>query len=138
MEQIAERMGVTMEEAGKLLKSYISEVLSDPEMEVVGGCIKEAIKIWVMGIEILFGEFTGVKTFPSKIFLLGAGAEIPEVVKALMTDSWAKNIPFRETREVSLMEIEGLPVTDATGVVKSKDWFSNAVLSIIYKEIFDK
>lgn len=138
VEQIAERMGVTMEEAGKLLKSYLNEVLSDPEMEVVGGCVKEAIKIWVMGVEILFGEFTGVKTFPSKIFLLGAGAEIPEVVKALMTDSWAKNIPFRETREVSLMEIEGLPVTDATGAVKSKDWFSNAVLSIIYKEIFDK
>ncbi|KKS31237.1 hypothetical protein A2380_02405 [candidate division WWE3 bacterium RIFOXYB1_FULL_43_24] len=137
VEQIAERMGVTMEEAGKLLKSYLNSALSDPEMEVVGGCIREAIKIWVMGIEILFGEFTGVKTFPSKIFLQGAGAEVPEVVEALKKDSWAKNIPFRETREVQLMEMDGLPVVDATGSVKGKDWFSNAALSIIYKEIFD-
>jgi len=89
------------------------------------------------GLEVTL-QLQGRENSLLKIFLLGAGAEIPEVVKALMTDSWAKNIPFRETREVSLMEIEGLPVTDATGVVKSKDWFSNAVLSIIYKEIFDK
>jgi hypothetical protein len=107
-------------------------------MDVVGGCVKEAVKIWLTGIEILFGEFTGVKTFASKIFVQGAGAEIPDIVKALMTDSWAKNVPFRDTREISLLETEGLPLTDSTETITTRNWFSNVVLSIIYKEIFEK
>lgn len=138
VEQISDKMGVTMDEGRKLLKTYVLEALSDPEMEIVGSCIKEAVKIWVLGLEILFGEFTGVKTFPSKIFVQGVGAEIPETVKTLMSDSWAKNIPFRDLKEVSLMEIDGLPIVDSTGTVDGKGWFNNIILSIIYKEIFEK
>ena len=108
------------------------------EQRVLHSCIKEAVKIWVLGLEILFGEFTGVKTFPSKIFVQGVGAEIPETVKTLMSDSWAKNIPFRDLKEVSLMEIDGLPIVDSTGTVVGKGWFNNIILSIIYKEIFEK
>lgn len=137
IEQISEKMGVTMDESKRLMKSYLTGALSEPEMDVVGGCIKEAVKIWIAGIEILFGEFTGVKIFPSKIFVQGAGAEITEVVQGLMADSWAKNVPFRYSREVSLMETEGLPVSDSTGTVNDKSWFSNLVLSIIFKEIFE-
>jgi len=137
IEQISEKMGVTIDESKRLMKSYLTRTLSEPEMDVVGGCVREAVKIWVAGVEILFGEFSGVKTFPSKIFIQGAGAEIPEVTQALMTDSWAKNIPFRNAREVSLMETEGLPVYDSTGTIKDKSWFNNIVLSIIFKEMFE-
>lgn len=138
VEQISEKMGVTYDESKKLLGSYLNKSLSGPEMEVVGACVKEGVKIWLAGIEILFGEFTGVKTFASTIFVQGAGAEIPEVVKALDSDSWAKNVPFRDARVVSLLEADRLPVTDLTGTATSRDWFSNVVVSIIYKEIFER
>lgn len=136
VKQISEKMGVTIEESERLLLSFIENKLAAPEMEVVAGCIKEAAKIWLSGIEILFGEFTGVKTFPSKIFLQGKGTEIPEIVRAVTSDSWTKNIPFRDERAVSLLELDGLSVTDSTGQVKGKEWFNNVILSIIYSEIF--
>ncbi len=133
---ISDRMGVTMSEAEKLFKSYLSKTISESEMVLIGDCVKETARIWLLGMEIAFNEFAGVKTFASKLFVLGAGSYIPEIVEGLTSEIWAKNIAFKEPPTVSLIESEKLPVSDSTGMLKGKEWINNLMLSIIFEEIF--
>ena len=96
-EGITEKMGVTATEAEKLLYSYISGKLTQSESAIIKACLQEVLDMWLTGLELLFSEFSGVKTFPSKIFIVGAGSEIPDLWNVITTEPWTKSIPFQIT-----------------------------------------
>ncbi len=135
-EGIMERMGLTYREADRLLKSYVKGQLTPSEGNIIRESLKDVIEVWLSGLELMFTEYTGVKTFPSKIFLTGIGAEIPELWSELTTEPWTKSIPFREPpiyQKMTFLEIKKL--TDSTGKVSGAEWVSLAALSTIYTEM---
>lgn len=137
VEGISEKMGITFREAEKMLKLYTLGKLSQAEGGVVQTCLKEVVDVWISGLELLFEEFTGVKTFASQIFVTGIGADIPEIFEAVRAEPWTKSIPFQTTpsyEKVNLGFLTGL--TDATGIVNSSEWLPTASTSIIHSEIY--
>jgi cell division ATPase FtsA len=137
IEGISDKMGITFREAEKMLQSYMADKLSQAESGVVQTCLKEVIDIWASGLETLFAEFSGVKTFASKIYVTGIAADISEVFSALQNEPWTKSIPFQMPptfEKVNLGALSG--VTDATGIVSSSAWLPTTSTAIIHAEIF--
>ncbi|OGC70333.1 hypothetical protein A2415_05145 [candidate division WWE3 bacterium RIFOXYC1_FULL_39_7] len=136
VEGVSERMGLTMREAERVLKSYITGKLTEKEGNIVNSALKTTLEIWLTGLELLFSEYTGVKTFASKIFITGEGADVPELWEIIKTDAWARGVPFKEAPDFEKLTFLDLgKVTDGTGKVASSEWLTTASLSLIYLEL---
>lgn len=136
VEGLSQKMGLTLEEAQKVLKMYMIDKLSQSEMSVVASCIEETLNIWLHALKLLFEEFTGIKTFPSLIYTQGAGVELNDIMKALENTKWTRSIPFKEVPEIKKINFSKLSrIMDSTGKVNSQDWLKSGALSIIFEEI---
>lgn len=138
-EGISEKMGITVYEADKMLKGYISAKLTESETGLVQTCVMDILNIWLSGLELLFSEFSNVKTFPPKIYLTGYGAEIKDIISTLKSEPWTKSIPFKSFPEIAKINFSDFAkISDSTGKVGGPEWLSTISMSIIYEEIFGK
>jgi cell division protein FtsA len=134
--EISQKMGLSLREAERMKRNYSYGKLSNSETNLVQNSIQETLDVWLNGIELLFGEFTGVKTFASRIFLAGGGIKLPDIHDYVTQEPWTKGIPFRAPPEFTKLKMEDLKtVTDSTGKVTSVEYVLPASLSIIYLEM---
>jgi cell division ATPase FtsA len=134
--EIAQKLGLTMEEAKKVRQTYVESKLSSTESDLVQKCLEDAISLWIDGIEILFQEFSGVKTFASTIVLTGPGSKLPDLIQTLSTEPWTKAIPFKAPPEFIKMSTDNLSnISDATGRAGSSEWLLTASLSNIFLQL---
>jgi len=135
---ISENMGLTLIESGRVLETYCAGRLSESEEDIVKKCLEETLRIWMEGIELVFDEFSEVKTFPSKIHVTGKGSTIPDLLNHLKNKPWTKAIPFKDVPDIRKIEIADMQkVQDATGKIASTSWVPTTSLSEIYLEIKD-
>jgi hypothetical protein len=94
------------------------------------------LSIWLDGFELIFTNFTGVKTFAPHIYLFGEGVRLPEIEESLNKEPWTKKIPFKSPPKIQALTLDDMPkITDATGLVLSNEWLALAALSYIYEEV---
>jgi hypothetical protein len=97
--------------------------------------LEDVLTIWLSGVNLLFAEFSGIKTFASRIYLTGEGFEVPDIYEMLVTEPWTKSIPFREPPEFSKISLSELPlISDLSGKASSLEWTMPASLSILFLE----
>ncbi len=131
--EISQKMGLTMKEAQKFKNSYVYGKLSQSESQVVQNCISDTLNTWLDGIELLFGEFSGVKTFASKIYLVGEGSKLPDLFEFISREPWTKTIPFKVPPEFYKISFENLKnLADSTGNADTPDYLMTATLSAVY------
>ncbi len=136
IEAISNKMGLPRKSAESVVKMYNADKLSESEALVIKACLKEIIDIWIDGLKILFEDFTGVKTFSSKIYVSGCGIDIKDVMESLQKADWTKTVPFKDSpvfNKVSFME--NGKIINSTDQELTADWIYLASTSIIYKEI---
>jgi cell division ATPase FtsA len=138
VEGISERMGITLTEADKMLKSYMHQKLSPSEGAIIQTALKSTLDIWLSGMELLFAEYSGVKTFAPKIYFTGEGVDVPDLWNALHQDGmgWTRSIPFKsppEMKKLTFMDINN--VSDATGKITSLEWVPTISLAAIKLEM---
>ena len=134
--EISQKTGLNFEESEKFKRTYSYGKLSKTEADVVKSCITEIIDTWMEGLKIVFAEFTGVKTFPSKVYLVGDAAELPDIQETLDKEPWTKTIAFKAPptyTKLTLRDLQG--VADSTGTLGSLEYIMNASLSKIYLEM---
>ena len=133
--QISKKMNIPYVDAEKVKCEYSFGNLSESENLIVQNSIGDVLDTWLSGVELLFAEFTGVKTFASKIYLVGGGAELPDIVEYISKEPWTKAIPFKSPPEFSKLSLSDLSrVVDKTGRVQSKSDIMPTSLSVIYLE----
>lgn len=136
IDEIGRIMGLSHTEASKVLQSHSRGSLSDSESVVVQNCLEEVLNTWLEGLQLLFTDFTGVKTFASHLYLFGEGVQLPELEEVLDKDPWTKNIPFKSPPNIKTLVVSDLnKIADATGSVVSHEWVAPASLSYIYEEL---
>ena len=135
-EELSGEMGLTNHQAKKVIYSYASGELTQSESNVVKKCIRDVIVIWLNGLELLFAEFTGVRTFPMHIYVFGIGSLIPDVQQALSSTSWTKSIPFKDQPIYTKISANDFShIQDSTGKIVATDWIKTLSLSMIHKEL---
>lgn len=131
--EISHELGIAYREADEMLSRYSSEDLSESEILVVRNTLQDILKVWLSGIELLFGEFSGIKTFASRIYLTGEGFDVPDIHEVLVTEPWTKSIPFREPPEFSKLPLSEISIiSDLSGKASSLEWTMPASLPILF------
>lgn len=133
---ISEQTGLSYIEAEKMKRTYAYGKLAPPEAGLVKAALKEPLQLWLEAVELLFSDFTGVKTFASQINLVGEAAELPDIKDLLQTNTWIKSIPFKadpQYKKVSLNDFK--TVVDSTSTLGSLEQILTSALSIIYLQV---
>ncbi len=134
--QMSHVLGLSIKEAENLKRSYSQGKLPNSESLTVQNCFSEILETWLSGIELTFGEFTGVKTFSSKIYLTGGGIHLPDIYDYLTSEPWTKSIPFKDTPTFEKVTAKDLPgIQDETQMVSGPEWVMPVSLSNIFHNL---
>lgn len=134
--QISSETGLTFAEAEKKKYEFSYGHMNDADAVQFLNKVNTINNLWLNGLEILFSDFDGVKTFASKIYLTGGASKLPTIVEALETNPWTRSIPFKEPPEFVKVNIKDIKhVTDAIGEADKAEYMVPIALSVIYLEI---
>ncbi len=134
--KLSRDFNLTLAEAEKLKYEYLVGNLQDSDIIKIESSLTDVANTWLEGLEIVFGEFEGVKTFASDIYLTGGGSKVPVLNDALETKPWTKSIPFKKPPEFNKINAQNLDfIKDITGILEHSEFVVPATLSVIYLEM---
>lgn len=136
-QQLSTGLGVSLNEAEKKKIEYAYNMLDDSQSIHIENVLDYVGNIWLDGIEILFNEFTGIKTFPSNLYLTGGGFVLPILLENMESKPWTKSIPFKELpnfTKVSIIDFNPL-IIDTTGKADELKYVNVTSLALVYREL---
>jgi len=84
----------TPERAEKVKLEHGSGKLNKRSADKVSELLMPDARLWLSGMELALKEFSDLKLLPSRIYLTGGSAPLPELRRVLLTKDWAQNLPF--------------------------------------------
>ena len=84
----------TPDRAEKIKIEHGSSKLNKRSADKISEILMPNARIWLSGIELALKEFSDLKTLPSRIYLTGGSAPLPELRRSLLTKDWAQNLAF--------------------------------------------
>lgn len=134
--KLSQEFNINMGDAERLKHEHVMGNLPDSDMIKVENVLSDIANTWVEGLEIVFGEFEGVKTFAHNIYLTGGASRLPILVDTLETKPWTKAIPFKRPPEFNRMDNRNLEfIKDMTGILEHSEFIVPAALSLVYLEL---
>ncbi len=135
---LAEELGVEANVADARKEAYASKTLDENEMDRVGDILYEAGVMWRKGVQTALTSMSGIKSFPSRIYVSGGCANLPVVQELLHEDAWKQAIPFAN----NVIEIEttnsGLfsqQVSDELQLLNGPQWFVPVSIGLVRLEL---
>lgn len=81
--------------------------------------IDKTLEVWLSGVELALSEFDSVDHLPNRILLCGGGASLDQLVEALGSRDWYKELPFTKKPTVHhIQPSEVVGIRDETGSVQ--------------------
>ena len=115
---IASEMDLTYKDAEKLKVNLGHEQIKPTVKKQATAAIDKTVDVWLAGVELALSEFDSVDHLPSRILLCGGGSSLEQLVEALETKEWYKELPFTKrpsVHHISPREVIG--IEDTTGDV---------------------
>ncbi len=115
---ISSEMDLTYKDAEKLKVNLGHEQIKPTVKKQAEGAIDKTVEVWLAGVELALSEFDSVDHLPNRILLCGGGSSLEQLVKALETKEWYKDLPFTKrpsVHHISPREVIG--IEDTTGDV---------------------
>ncbi len=91
---IQKGLKTTPDRAEKIKLEHGSGKLNKRSADKISEMIMPDARVWLSGIELALKEFSDLKTLPSRIYLTGGSAPLPELRRVLLTKDWAQNLAF--------------------------------------------
>lgn len=113
---IAADLDLTYDSAEKLKVNLDSQKIKASVKKDIKTAIDKTLEVWIQGVELALSEFESVDHLPHKILLCGGGASLGELVEALETREWYKELPF--TKRPTVQHIQP---SEVVGVVDKTD-----------------
>lgn len=99
-QRISRDLGVGCAEAESIKIKYGRNLLSSGATKKISGAIQKDLSIWLNALELSLSNISKQDIFPEKIFIYGAGSELPDIKKGLEEGSWRKNLALPRKLEV--------------------------------------
>lgn len=115
---IAGEMDLTYKDAEKLKVNLDHEQIKPSVKKQAEAAIDKTVEVWLSGVELALSEFDSVDHLPNRILLCGGGSSLSQIVTALETSEWYKELPFTKrptVQHISPREVVG--IQDTTGDV---------------------
>jgi cell division protein FtsA len=113
---IAADLDLTYDSAEKLKVNLDSQKIKASVKKDIKTAIDKTLEVWIQGVELALSEFESVDHLPHKILLCGGGASLGELVEALETREWYKELPF--TKRPTVQHIQP---SEVVGVIDKTD-----------------
>lgn len=115
---IASEMDLTYKDAEKLKVNLNHEQIKSSVRKQADAAIEKTLEVWLSGVELALSEFDSVDHLPNRILLCGGGASLDQLVDALSTREWYKDLPFTKKPTVHHIQPEEVVgINDNTGSV---------------------
>lgn len=115
---IATDMDLNYKDAEKLKVNLNHEQIKPSVAKQANAAIDKTLDVWLAGVELALGEFDSVDHLPNRILLCGGGASLDQLVTALSTQEWYKELPFSKKPSVHHIDPDEVAgITDTTGKV---------------------
>jgi cell division protein FtsA len=114
--QIAERLGLSFEDAEKLKLLADSPEMKPAVRKKLEDAINRNLDVWESGVQIAIEEFDHVESLPNQVLLCGGGASLSQIPETLATSDWYQNLPFSRRPVISLIEPDDIP-----GIINATD-----------------
>lgn len=119
--RIAKHFHLPFPEAEKLKLDYASRRLTSIMQSKMEQLVAADVETWMYGLVFSLQDIKNVDTLPSRIYLCGGGALLPEISGALMKHEWFKDLPFIKKPQVAFLSPEHITkVVDTTGILKNQ------------------
>lgn len=99
---LREKLSLSNEEAEAKKLAYSRRELTLEEGKKIEEILAAPLNFWLKGLEVTLTDFSGVKTFPDKVWLWGGGSLLPDIVRALQAFPWMVNFPFLAPPQIVL------------------------------------
>ncbi len=113
---ISSEMDLTYDSAEKLKVNLGHEKIKASIKHEAEKAIDKTLEVWLAGVELALSEFDSVDHLPNRILLCGGGSSLPQLVEALETSEWYKELPF--TKRPSVQHIRP---SDVNGIEDETD-----------------
>ena len=122
---IATDMDLSYKDAEKLKMNLNHEQIKPSVAKQANAAIDKTLDVWLAGVELALSEFDSVDHLPNRILLCGGGASLDQLVTAISTQEWYKELPFSKKPSVHHInpdEVAG--ITDTTGKVSDHTYIT--------------
>lgn len=122
---IVTEMDLPYEDAEKL-KLHSTEPNLKPDVkEKLTAALDKTLEVWLNGVELALSEFDALDHLPNRLLLCGGGASLEQLVTALETRDWYKDLPFTKKPSVHhIQPSEVAGITDETGQVNDHTYIT--------------
>jgi cell division protein FtsA len=103
---------LSSDSAERLLRAYASGQLTESDRSQVLDAMIPALRVWLRETEDALARLRREKPLPERLFLLGGGSGLPEVMEAASALAWSEGLRFERYPLV-----ERLRPTDVAGVL---------------------
>lgn len=113
---IASEMSIGYTDAEKLKVNIDHENIKASVRKDVEKAVDKTLDVWLAGVELALSEFDSVDHLPNRILLCGGGASLKQLVEALESREWFKDLPFTKrptVQRISPADVVG--ISDTTG-----------------------
>jgi hypothetical protein len=115
-QRLAEGLCLSFQEAEDLKLSYRAQVNETASVSL-GEVLNGAVAVWLTEVERHLMALSVEGDLPHCIHLWGGGSELPELVEAVKTYPWMRELPFARCPEVEVLNPERVSgVLDRTGL----------------------
>ncbi|HEY0965592.1 MAG TPA: cell division FtsA domain-containing protein [Candidatus Saccharimonadales bacterium] len=91
---IASEMDLSYDAAEKLKVNLEHEKIRPAVKKEAETAVDKTLEVWLAGVELALSEFESVDHLPNRVLLCGGGASLSQLVEALETRDWYKELPF--------------------------------------------
>lgn len=116
---IASEMDLNYKDAEKLKVNLNHDQIKPGVKKQAEAAIDKTLEVWLAGVELALSEFDSVDHLPNRILLCGGGSSLKQLVEALESSDWYKELPFTKRPTVHhILPSEVVGITDSTDTVK--------------------
>lgn len=101
---ISSEMDLGYDSAEKLKINLEHEKIKPSVKAEAEKAIDKTLEVWLAGVELALSEFDSVDHLPNRILLCGGGSSLTQLVTALETKEWYKDLPFTKRPAVQLIK----------------------------------
>lgn len=89
--------------AENLKLDYSDKKTSKTKTSEVKAMVSKDIPIWLDGVSLSIAEFEDVDIYPSRIYICGGGAMLPDILEGMLEYPWLKTLPFNKFPKVTFL-----------------------------------
>ena len=115
---MATEMDLSYDDAEKLKVNLGHDKLKPSIAKKAEEVVDKTLDVWLAGVELALSEFDSVDHLPNRILLCGGGSSLQQLVDALSTRNWYKDLPFTKRPTVHhIAPSDVIGIEDETGAV---------------------